>query len=365
MEKVCLVYGGDSVESDISILTALKVQKELEKFSYPYLMVYLDHEGNFYSGEGLLHKDNYQNLVHFNKGNFIQSQGKCFFKRGLSKEAFDVVLLLCHGYHTEDGTLGGFFDTLKIPCIYPGLIQSAILQDKASFKRIMKNLEIPQTKYEILTEKEFALKLENKEELTKLDYPLIVKPSHLGSSIGVKKVNSEKELIEALFDGFRYDEVVLIEEFVLNLKEVNVAILLHNDEMIISNLERVNNQEKVLSFIDKYDNYSLNESHIIPADIDNKMAKKIVYIAKKVYQKLLLKSLVRFDFLIDEKMNKVYLNEVNAIPGSLAYYLFESLDIKMVDLIEMLINQLKREEINKKKKISSYNQSFLKNLKEK
>lgn len=365
MEKICLVYGGDSVESDISILTALKVQKELEKYSYPYMMVYLDHNGNFYSGEGLINKENYYNLVKFRKGTFIKKNQNFYFKNGLKKEKFDVVLLLCHGYKAEDGTLGGFFDTLKIPCIYPGLMQSALLQDKGNFKRVMDSLKITQTKYEILSESDFTFILENKKNITSLRYPLVVKPSHLGSSIGVKKVDDEKQLIEALFDGFRYDDVLIIEEAVLNLKEINVAILMKNEEMLVSDLERVNNAEKVLSFIDKYDNYSFNESHVIPADIDNKVAKKIVYTAKKVYKKLFLKSLVRFDFLFDEVTQKIYLNEINAIPGSLSYYLFEYKDIKMVDLIDIMVEQFKLERIKSEKKITSYNQGFLSSLKAK
>lgn len=365
MEKICLVYGGDSVESEISILTALKVQKELEKFSYPYMMVFLDHNGNFYSGEGLLNKENYHNLVRFKKGEFIKKEQNFYFKYGLKKEKFDMVLLLCHGYKSEDGTLGGYFDTLKIPCIYPGLMQSALLQDKSNFKRVMDSLKITQTKYGILSEEDYTFLLENKKAITSLSYPLVVKPSHLGSSIGVRKVDDEKQLIEALFDGFRYDDVVLIEEAVLHLKEVNVAIILKKDEMIVSDLERVNNEEKILSFIDKYDNYSFTESHIIPADIDNKIAKKIIYTAKKVYKKLFLKSLVRFDFLIDETTQKIYLNEINAIPGSLSYYLFENKDLKMVDLIDIMVEQFKIERIKSEKKITSYNQGFLSSLKAK
>ena len=365
MDKICLVYGGDSVESDISILTALKVQKELDKFSYPYMMVYLDHDGNFYTGNGLLYKENYKDLLGFKKGNFFKKKDEFFFKTRLKKEKFDIVLLLCHGYHSEDGTLGGFFDTLKIPCIYPGLIQSALLQDKISFKRIMDSLNINQTKYEVLTESDFTNLVEKETSITNLSFPLVVKPSHLGSSIGVKKVFNEKDLIEALFDGFRYDRDMILEEAILNLKEINVAIFNYKNELKVSSLERVNNEEKILSFIDKYDNYSLSDSHIIPADIDNRVGKKIVYIAKKVYQELGLKSVVRFDFLYDEVTKKIYLNEVNAIPGSLSYYLFENQDIKMVDLVDMMVEEFKLEYVKSKKKISSYNEGFLTNLKAK
>lgn len=362
MKKFCLVYGGDSLEAEISILTALKVQKELEKFSYPYMMVYLDHDGNFYTGKSLLFKTNYTHLTKFKKGNFEKSNQHYYFKTKFKKEEFDVVLLLVHGYHAEDGTLGGYFDTLKIPCIYPGLIQSALLQDKVAFKRIMSGLNIKQTKYIVLNENEFNLKKESL--VIDLKYPLIVKPSLLGSSIGVNKVNNENELFNALYEGFKFDETLIIEEAVNNLKEINVALLKVDNEIIVSSLERVNDKEKVLSFIDKYDNYSLTDTHIIPADIDNKIAKKIIYNAKMVYQKLNLKSIIRFDYLLDYERNEFYLNEVNAIPGSLSYYLFENKDIKMVDLVDLLYKAYKENKKEDLKKLHQYNQT-LNSLKEK
>lgn len=363
MDKICLVYGGDSVESDISILTALKIQKELEKYSYAYMMVFLDHDGNFYTGKALLNKNNYQYKLKFIKGNFFKDNNKCYFKSGLKKEYFDYVLLLVHGYKAEDGTIGGFFDTLKIPCIYPGLIQSALLQDKAIFKRVMSSLNINQANYEVLNEHCFLNNIHNQQSLTSLLFPLIVKPSHLGSSIAIKKVNNEIELTNALYEAYQYDNEVIIEEVVQNLKEINIAILKNNDELVTSNLERVNNKDKVLSFMDKYDNYSLNETHIIPADIDKKTSKKIIYLTKKIYSLLNLSSVVRFDYLVDEMTKKIYINEINAIPGSLAYYLFSLQDIDVCDLIDMLINEYKNKQ--KEKKITTYGENFLSILKAK
>lgn len=362
MEKLCLVFGGDSLESEISILTALKVQKELEKYSSMYMLVYLDRDGNFYTGEGLLHLDNYSNKVKFKKGNFIKKNGSNYFKYGLKWESFNFVLLLVHGKGTEDGTLGGFFDTLKIPCIYPGLINSAILQDKANFKRIIDSLKVEQTKYEVLTYKNF---IKNNNYKTNLKYPLIIKPSTLGSSIGVSKANDEKELLDKIQETFKYDEVIIIEEVVSNLKEINIALLGKNNEIVFSSVERVNNEDKILTFMDKYDNYSLNEKHIIPADVDEKIIKKVKYISKKVYSELNLKSIVRFDFLFDEINSKLYLNEINAIPGSIANYLFESDNILMIDLVEILVEQYKLDFLHTKKLISKYNDDFISNLKAK
>lgn len=365
MERICLVYGGDSVESEISVLTALKVQTELEKFSYPYVMVYLDHEGNFYTGEGLNHKNNYPEKIRFHPGKFEKKDGCFWFKSGMKKQYFDVVMLLCHGQGAEDGTLGGYFDTLKIPCLYPGLSISALLQDKAVFKRVMQSLNVPQTKFSVLTEKEFSSSDAYLKNLSELRYPLVVKPAHLGSSIGVQKIQNAEDLVSSLMDAFRYDDCVVIEEAVCSLKEINIAILRKDGEVVSSQLERVNGEDRVLSFLDKYDNYTLGESHIIPADIDKKTVKKIVFLSKKIYQQLNIRSVVRFDYLFDQSSGEIYLNEINAIPGSLSYYLFEGLDIRLVDLIDLLLQQFRLDRIEKKKKVTHYSDGFLASLKEK
>ena len=364
MERICLVYGGDSSENEISILTALKVQSELEKFSYPYMMVYLDHDGTFYTGSGLLHKNNYSQKVHFKKGEFHQINGKYFFKNKFKKHYFDVVLLLCHGSNCEDGTLGGYFDTLKIPCIYPGLGVSSLLQDKSNFKRVLSSLNIPQVKYQILTKKEYIQDF-NIQDFLNLKYPLIVKPSHQGSSIGVNKALDEQSLQLAIIDAFRYDNEIVLEEAVTSLKEINVAVVTKDNEIFVSDLERVNDRDEILSFYDKYDNYTFSESHIIPADIDKKIAKKIIFTAKKIYKILNIKSVVRFDFLFDYETNNIYLNEINAIPGSLSYYLFENKGIRLYDLVMILIDQYKLDKIEQDKLITKYNDGFLEHLKEK
>ena len=363
MRKICLVYGGDSLENEISILTALKVKDELEKFSYPYEMVYMGHNGDFYTGKGLLHKNNYHNKTNFKSGMFYRKDNKNYFKFGFKKFDFDIVLLLTHGLHAEDGTLGAYFDALKIPCVYPGLEVSSFLQNKSNLKNLVSLINIPVVKSLTFHEREYLDKFDLINE--KLHYPLVVKPNYLGSSIGVKKVNNEDELRQALFEVFKYDSVCLIEECVTNLKEINISCVRTKKGLITSMLERVNNKEKVLSFNDKYDYYSFNEKHIIPADISSKLTKLITYYTKKVYNFLNIKSVVRFDYLYDQKINKVYLNEINAIPGSLAYYLYEKMDIKMIDLIDLLIEQYYVYLNNEKKKISSYREDFLSSLKEK
>ena len=363
MKKICLVFGGDSLENEISILTALKVKDELKKHSYSFEMVYLDHDGIFYTGEALLNKNNYYNKVKFKKGYFIRENNKNLFRFGLFRFEFDIVLLLSHGLHCEDGTLCGFFNTLKIPCICPSVEVSSLVQNKSNLKRLLSSINIPVTKSITLKESEFDLKTFLADQ--KLSYPLICKPNYLGSSIGVSKVNDKDELITALKDIYKYDKTAIVEECVDNLKEINIAITKRNNEILLSECERVNDKNKILSFNDKYDNYSFNESHIIPADVPKKVIKQIKYYTKKAFLFLNMNGVLRFDYLYDEKTKMIYLNEINAIPGSLSYYLFEPLGIRFIDLIEILIEQYYLDFNNEKKKILSYREDFISSLKEK
>lgn len=365
MKKICLVYGGDSLENEISVLTALRISKDLDKYSYPYMMVYGDKIGQFYTGEALKKRDNYQMKKGFICGSFIKKNGKNYFRSRFKKEEFDLVILLAHGKGAEDGTLGGYFDTLKIPCIYPGLTKSSLIQDKGLFKEIMKSLNISQCKFQRINERQFNNFLQKNKNITELGYPLIIKPNHLGSSIGIVKAHDEEELKKALEEVFTYEDEAIIEECLESFKEINVAIVKKDDEIVVSELERVNNSNDILTFMDKYDNYKLTESHIIPADIDHKIRKKIINLARKIYLSLNLTFVVRFDFLLDSRNNAVYLNEINAIPGSLAYYLFEPIGIKTIDLIQILLDNYENEQIKKSKKKEEYEDDILSYLKEK
>lgn len=365
MKKLCLVFGGDSLENEISVLTALKVKAELDKYSCPCELVYLDHEGKFFAGNGLLNKDNYRYKLHFREVTFHKDAKGPYFRFRRCRVFFDAVLLLCHGANAEDGTVGGFFDTLKIPCLYPGLTASSLLQDKGLLKTVLGAMGVPQTEYRILPESEFKEKMDKSGFGEDFSYPLIVKPNRMGSSIGVRKIDAKEQLAEGLFEVYRYDDVAVIERCVGHLIEVNVAVCRRAGQLLVSELERVNDEEKVLTFMDKYDNYCFNEKHIIPADISKKLARRIAQISKDVYQKLRLRSVVRFDYLIDGKTGDLFLNEINAIPGSLSYYLFEPLDIQMFDLIDLLLEQYEADRKESVRKVRSYKEEFLSSLAEK
>lgn len=327
MKIIALVYGGDSVESDISVITYKKIRSKLILEGREVLDIFLDRNGSFYIND--------RNKIKL--GHFEKIGESSYFRTRFKYFEFDVVLPLVHGAGVEDGTLGAFFDTLKIPCMYSGVLNSAILQNKSFFKKILNCYDIPNTKYVDLKYERFIdINFDLKKHIEELNFPLIIKPNTLGSSIGVKKAYDYDGLLNALDEAFVYDNEIVIEECVENLKEVNIAVLGYKDNMIFSELETVSNKDEVLTFFDKYLLSKDKTTRIIPSDISIDIKNIILEITKKTFYNLDCFGVVRFDYLIDEINHKIYLNEINTIPGSLAYYLFEPLNITVNQICDIM-----------------------------
>ncbi len=307
------VYGGDSLESDISFLTYKKVTSSLKSSNNSFLGVFLDRDGTFY----LNHNDK---LI---KGDFIKKEGLNYFKTKFKKYIFDYVFPLVHGRNVEDGSLGAYFDILKIPCIYSGIDNASILQNKKVFKELLNYYNIPNTKFVSLDYTTFmGLNFDLNEHIKSLKFPFIVKPVHLGSSIGVNKANNESELLKALDNAFMYEEEVLIEEVVSSLKEINIAMLGYKNEIECTKCEVVSKKDEVYSFFDKYCK-ERNEVHE-RSEIEEDLYNKIVELSIKTFKNFDCFGVIRIDYLYDESNKRIYLNEINTIPGSLALMYFEN-----------------------------------------
>ena len=356
MKRIVLVYGGSSTESEISILTALKTYKELTKVNKNVYLVYLDHCGNFYSGKGLEKLENYSNKRNFQKIKFYKSKQSYFFKGLIKRTFFDLVLILGHGKNSEDGTLSSYFETLKIPYCYDDLANVSLLQDKSKTKYVFSTLGINQVNYKVLHLHQYET---NKRYPIDLKFPLIVKPSRLGSSIGICKVETVEELNQELLNAFRYDETLVLEECIEEKIEYNIALIGYQNKIIVSEVEEVNNTKEVLSFFDKYDYSNGNEKRIICPKMDKDVKNKIINNAKNVFEALNLCGIFRFDFIYDKKTEELYLNEVNSLPGSLAYYLFEPKGISMVDLVLMYIDFHSEKNKVRLHLLSSYEDGFV------
>lgn len=353
-ENIIMIYGGNSVEHEISIVTALQIKKSY-KGKYNLILCYLK-DGNFYISDKLNELKNYKN---FNETPITFLANKKYIKHKYKKINFEAVWIVSHGQNCEDGTLASYFKTLNIPVVSQSLIASSVGQNKYFSKKLTTISSINSyiiSKNDLLYNmKELLVKANN------LKYPIILKPNSLGSSIGVCVIYSNEQLIDKLEELFMLDDYVIMEKCLENFIELNIALIKYKKDIIVSEIEKVSNS-KVLTYNDKYlnENKSLNHSNKeLPANIDDNLKNLIIESAKKIYLDLQMSLIVRIDFLYDRNENQLYFNEINNIPGSLAFYLFSQIGIPLNTLIDMCLDEGLKEIYQQSNKIHSYSENIL------
>lgn len=378
MIRVGVIFGGESVEHEVSIISAIQAMNKMDTQKYEIVPIYISKDKKWYTGEILKEMETFQDLsllkrytknvvLYAKEGRFIlQSTG--FFKREVSE--IDIAFPIVHGTNVEDGTLQGYLTTIGIPYVGASVAAAAVGQDKVFQKQIWKNEKLPITKYEWFYDSEF---IEEKttvmKKLSKLKMPVIVKPSNLGSSVGISVAHTKKELEEAIEEALEFDTKILVEELVANLKEVNISVLGTYDNYELSVIEEVMSDSELLTYQDKYisggkkkggpSKGMLSTARKIPADLTAKMKKEVEEVAAKGFKSLSLAGNVRIDFLIDSKAKKIYINEVNTIPGSLAFYLWAPKDKDYPELLDDMINIAVKEYKKKTAKTYSFETNIL------
>lgn len=324
--NVGVFFGGKSVEHEISIITALGAINAL-KNKYNVYPVYLDKDNNFY----LLDVN-----IDINSFNSLKRKKIRFSKGKINKIPLDVAVLCFHGSYGEDGRVSGMLDLYDIVHTGSNTTSLAICQDKIFCKQILKYNKIG-----VIEETE--------------DFPCILKAANLGSSIGIMVVNNGKEFIEALNEVKKYDYRILREEYLENFREMNIAVVTDGINYDFSNIEEVYKNKDILSYEDKYLSKSdLKSNRDIPAKIDKKLENEIKEIAMKTCEVLNIRGVIRIDFLIKEQ---IYVNEINSIPGSLSYYLW---DTKYLELLEKVIKIALMESYKEEKLIKNFETDILK-----
>lgn len=312
-----VLFGGNSYEHDISIVSAIVVMNELKKINVSFIPIYITHEGIMYTGNALLDKKNYSSKKDFVIGNFISKGSYYFFKTKNKIFNIDFILPCVHGYGVEDGTISSFFDVLNIPIACSSLATSMIFQNKYLTKKLLSELGIPSPMFKLLRKDSYINEIDTL--LKEKDY--IIKPNHLGSSVGVCSLNKDN-IKDSLLKSFKYDDELLIEEKVPNLIEYNIAICGNKNEYIISDIESIKTSKKgIYSFEEKYEVFRSNDSSF-KMTIPFRLKEKIQQIATKIFTYFNCTGVVRFDFLYNSKTKKLFFNEANTIPGSLSIYLF-------------------------------------------
>ncbi|HBM79702.1 MAG TPA: D-alanine--D-alanine ligase, partial [Clostridiaceae bacterium] len=272
------------------------------------------------------------------------------FKKEAESIKVDVAFPALHGMHGEDGTMQGLFELANIPYVGSAVTGSAVGMDKIIMKDIFKANGIPIVNYTWFLRKDYEGDREsvlNKVE-GKVKYPMFVKPANLGSSIGISKAKDRAGLVDAIEIAIRYDRKIIVEEGVLDPVEINCSCLGMDDEVLTSVCEMPVSWEEFLSFDDKYMRQGSSKgmksaSRKIPAPIPKEKSEEIKKLSAEVFKALDCSGVSRIDFLMEKSSLKVYVNEINTIPGSFAFYLWEPLGISFKDLTDRLIQySLKR-----------------------
>lgn len=376
MKNVAVLFGGRSVEHEVSIITGMQVIENIDKTKYNVIPIYVDKEGKWLTGNSLMEFKNYKDnnlkdaqeiILSYNYGDnniYLSPRTTGLFKKKII-DRVDIAFPAFHGMNGEDGTVQGIFELMDIPYVGPGVLGSAVGMDKIVMKDVYKANNLPIVEYIWFYRSKW---LDNREEVLraiegKLTYPMFIKPANLGSSIGISKAKDRDELIEAIEVAIRYDRKVIVEQAIEEAREINCAILGYDDELVTSLCEEPIGWKEILTFEDKYINSSAkvkgtSERKRIPAEIDDDLRLEIEELAKQAFKVIDARGVSRVDFLVD-KSNKVYINEINTIPGSMAFYLWEGKGYSFKKLIDELINIAIKVHEEKKRNSYSYEANLL------
>lgn len=356
--NVAVFYGCRSVEHEVSIISAVQAMASIDREKYDITPVYVTKDGEMYTGEKLFNIEEYKDIPNLlkcsKKVNFLRENGNVVMKT-LSNGIFskttstvvDVAFPIVHGTNCEDGTIQGLFEYLNLPYVGCDIISSAVGMDKAVFKDVLKNAGLPVLDCVCFRAREYMSdkKVIKDKILNKIGLPLIVKPVNLGSSVGISKVTEEAQLDEAITLAFSFTDRILVEHAVTAIREINCSVLGDADSCEASVCEEPFMNDEILSYEDKYiGNSKSGQSkgmaslgRKVPADLSEEKSNEIRSLACDIFKALGCNGVVRIDFIIDTETDTVYANEINTIPGSLAFYLWDATGIKYKELLSKMI----------------------------
>lgn len=378
-KNLIVAFGGVSPEHEVSVLTAIQAISALENSSYQIIPLYVTKNGRWLTGESLLDLSNYKDLPKLESQAqdcaFVKDEtGKTYLKEqnvsGLfsKPKSYPVYAVLCafHGSEGENGAFQGVCEMMNIPYTGSGVLGSSLGMDKVKAKLVAAANGIPVTKAVNFYESDWVNEQDDIITVAEdFGYPLIVKPVSLGSSIGVAIANNREELNEAVETAFRYDAHLLIEEAVNPLMEINCSVIGTPDNCKASVCERPLGKAETLSFEDKYQSGEGAEKGMasadreIPADIPEALTRKIQELSVKTFSALGASGLARLDFLVNANTEDVYFNEINAIPGSFSFYLWDRSDLNFTQLMEELIRIALKKHQEKNGRVRSYDTNLL------
>ncbi|MFB0972324.1 MAG: D-alanine--D-alanine ligase [Tissierellia bacterium] len=374
MLNVGVLVGGRSVEHEVAVITAMQMIENLDKTKYNIFPIYINNTGKWLVGEGLDKFETYKSgdFAKFKEVFVMPSHGdKSFYTLNkkssggglFSKQedyevlekycTLDVAVLGLHGTNSEDGTIQGLLDTMGIPYTGGNVLASSVGMDKVLMKDVYRQNGIPTVEYCWFYRDEWLLDPEKiLINIEKLKYPLIVKPSNLGSSIGITKAKDKNSLLKAIEIAIFYDDKIIIEEAIENLREINCAVLGRQENVIASILEEPIGWVDVQTFENKYEKGG-GATRKLPADVPDEIRIEIEELAKQAFKVINCAGTARIDFLLEDN-EKVYVNEINTLPGSTSYHLWEKTGISFKELMDRLIEIALDESKEKEKNMVTF-----------
>ena len=356
--NVAIMFGGKSVEHEVSIISAMQAINALDKTKVNVIPIYISKDSQLYSGDSLLNIETYSDLeqaksqsnsvyLYKDKNNVYMNLIKPkLFKE--QKQLIDIVIPIMHGTYGEDGKLQGFLELLDVPFASSDTTASAIGQDKVIMKHIFQNSGLPIVNWFWL----YGFEFKNDqtpflEKAETLGYPVVIKPANLGSSIGISFAKNADEFIEAIHLASEFDEKIVVEKAISNLREVNCSVLgdvYHNE---VSLIEEVGSSAELLSFDEKYLSNAkgskmqgmASTKRDVPAQLSSALEAEVHRLSKAVVHSLNSSGICRIDFMIDANTDAIYINEINTMPGSLAFYLWADKGVDFSQIMDNLIQQ--------------------------
>ena len=381
-KQIGVIFGSRSCEREVSIISAVQLMRHADREKYDVIPVYIDETGNWYTGEKLKDIESFKPFRADSAGITrvfpdlssgsgalltVEKSGGLFAKEKISIAArIDVYIIVMHGLNGEDGTLQGLLELANVPYTSTGVAGSAVGMDKIMMKQIFRGAGLPvlpgvwftRTEYE--EEKNTVIRKVEEE----IGYPVFVKPANLGSSIGVSRADDAEALADSLELAFEYDRRVLVEKGLDKPIELNCSVLGYDGEDDASPIEMPINNDEFLDFKDKYlasgGSKGMASLHrVLPAPIDDGLKNEIQEMSRTIFRLLDCKGVVRIDYMFDRQSEKTYITEINTIPGSLAFYLWENAGLPYSDLIDRMISCAEKAHEDKNRANYAYTSDIL------
>ncbi len=364
--KVAMMFGGKSVEHEVSVISGIQALLAMDTDKYDVTPVYMTKQNEMYVGDDIGNIDAYKDIpgllkkstrvIMINENNQVKLVSYPPKKLGKNTEIpIDIAFPVVHGTNVEDGAFQGYLKTVGIPFVGCDVTASAVGMDKFIQKAILKEAGIPVLDAKIFTLSDYAEVEKMADDIeAAIGYPVIVKPVNLGSSVGISVARTRAELISSIDDAFRYATKVLVEHAITKLREINCSVLGDENEAEASECEEPMHTEDILSYEDKYVSNAkgggtkgsgmASVSRKIPADLTPEKREEVRDLAVRSFKALGCNGVSRIDFMIDEDNGNLYFNEINTIPGSLAFYLWEPVGVPYKELLSKMIDlALKRQ----------------------